>query len=233
LSSKIEFNAFPSGQPQHNKLKCDSDLTHQFFKTHETELDDNARLDEKLCLIKVPENPESSMTTNLDCGTDPLRIAMCREPLELIEKALAYYGHDWAHDFSGSSPYNLSNSTSKFGPTFDCDLTMTKIIAEKSNMEYDQKICLFSSMKKIANNLDCGNDGLHVLMCREPFLLFEKALLYHGFDWEIRNFKSDIPTTSFLDKSKSYPFNHSNGAIENLKINITALLLSLLLQLIL
>jgi hypothetical protein len=41
------------------------------------------RLDEKICLFMAPK---SYMATDLDCGADPFRVAMCREPLKFIEK---------------------------------------------------------------------------------------------------------------------------------------------------
>ena len=45
--------------------------------------DHDDRLDEKLCLFR---SPESFMETDLDCGADPFRVAMCRGPLMFIEK---------------------------------------------------------------------------------------------------------------------------------------------------
>ena len=59
--------------------------------------------------------------------------------------------------------------------TFDCDSNLTRIIVGKSEIEFNQKICLFESKSKIADELDCGQDGLHVLMCRDPFLQLEKV----------------------------------------------------------
>ena len=41
------------------------------------------RLDEKICLFMAPK---PFIATDLDCGADPFRVAMCREPLKFIEK---------------------------------------------------------------------------------------------------------------------------------------------------
>ena len=46
------------------------------------------RLDEKICLFMAPK---FYMATDLDCGADPFRVAMCREPLKFIEKVKPWY----------------------------------------------------------------------------------------------------------------------------------------------
>ena len=148
--------------------------------------------------------PESFMKTDLDCGADSLRVAMCRGPLMFIEKvnlflllsrsvrfkiikfrcqklvcffqALDEHAYDWnLKDFTSSIPHILSLPPVTYDSTFGCDSPLTEIIVRKSDLEFYQKICLFKSMKTIADGLDCGEDSLQVVMCRGPFLLLEQV----------------------------------------------------------
>ena len=94
-------------------------------------------------------------------------------------QALDEHAYDWnLKDFTSSIPHILSLPPVSYDLTFGCDSTLTEIIVRKSYLEYHQKICLFKSMKKIADGLDCGEDVLHVVMCRGPFLLLEQVSIY-------------------------------------------------------
>ena len=90
-------------------------------------------------------------------------------------QALDEHGYEWTENFNSSVPKNLSLLDQDIDSTFDCDSNLTRIIVGKSEIEFNQKICLFESKSKIADELDCGEDGLHVLMCRDPFLHLEKV----------------------------------------------------------
>ena len=144
----------------------------------------------------------------VDCGADTFRVAMCRGPLMFIEKVnlfllpsrsahthtdnlpirisifLLFAGTRWTclwlepKRFYQFYTHILSLPPVTYDSTFGCDSTLTEIIVRKSYLEYHQKICLFKSMKKIADGLDCGEDVLHVVMCRGPFLLLEQVSIY-------------------------------------------------------
>ena len=43
------------------------------------------------------------------------------------------------------------------------------------NKDLAGEICLFNAPKSSSDNLECGEDSLRVVMCRRPFLLFEKV----------------------------------------------------------
>ena len=91
-------------------------------------------------------------------------------------QALDQLGYEWTHNFNSTIPKNFDLPDEPIDSTFSCDSTLTRILTgKKSDFEYDQKICLFESLAKIADGLDCGEDGLHVLMCRDPFVLLEKV----------------------------------------------------------
>ena len=91
-------------------------------------------------------------------------------------QALDKHAYDWnLKDFTSSIPHILSLPPVTYDSTFGCDLPLTEIIVRKSYLEFYQKICLFKSMKTIADGLDCGEDGLHAVMCRGPFLLLEQV----------------------------------------------------------
>ena len=91
-------------------------------------------------------------------------------------QALDEHAYDWKlKHFTSSVPQILSLPSVTYDSTFGCDSTLTGIIVRKSDHEYHQKICLFKSMKKIADGLDCGEDDLHVVMCRGPFLHLEQV----------------------------------------------------------
>ena len=94
-------------------------------------------------------------------------------------QALDEHGYEWTENFNSSVPNNLSLLDLAIDSTFGCDSNLTEIIVRKSEIEYDQKICLFESKSKIADELNCGEDGLHVLMCRDPFLHLEKVSTCH------------------------------------------------------
>ena len=93
-------------------------------------------------------------------------------------QALDEHGYEWTQNFNSSVPKNLSLPDLAIDSTFDCDSNLTRIIVGKSEIEFNQKICLFESKSKIADELECGEDGLHVLMCRDPFLHLEKVSTY-------------------------------------------------------
>ena len=94
-------------------------------------------------------------------------------------QALDEHGYEWTENFNSSVPKNLSLLDQEIDSTFDCDSNLTRIIVGKSEIEFNQKICLFESNSKIADELECGEDGLHVLMCRDPFLHLEKVSTCH------------------------------------------------------
>ena len=94
-------------------------------------------------------------------------------------QALDQHGYEWTHNFNSTIPKNFDLPDEPIDSTFSCDSTLTRILTgKKSDFEYDQKICLFESLAKIADGLDCGEDGLHALMCRDPFVQFEKVSTY-------------------------------------------------------
>ena len=94
-------------------------------------------------------------------------------------QGLDEHAYDWdPTNFTSSVPHNLSLPPVAIDSTFGCDSIFTEIIVRKSDLEYHRKICLFKSMTKIADGLDCGEDGLHALMCRDPFVQFEKVSTY-------------------------------------------------------
>ena len=55
-----------------------------------------------------------------------------------------------------------------------CNSELTGLVTDK-NKDLRSKICLFNAPKSLSDNLECGEDSLRVLMCRRPFLLFEKV----------------------------------------------------------
>ena len=55
-----------------------------------------------------------------------------------------------------------------------CNSELTGLVTDK-NTDLAGKICLFNAPKSSIENLECGEDSLRVLMCRRPFLLFEKV----------------------------------------------------------
>ena len=55
-----------------------------------------------------------------------------------------------------------------------CNSELAGLVTDK-NKDLAGKICLFNSPKESTDNLECGEDSLRVVMCRRPFLLFEKV----------------------------------------------------------
>ena len=110
-------------------------------------------------------------------------------------QALDEHGYEWTENFNSSVPKNLSLLDQEIDSTFDCDSNLTRIIVGKSEIEFNQKICLFESKSKIANELDCGEDGLHVLMCRDPFLHLEKVstVIKFGHCKKAIKFENNVP----------------------------------------
>ena len=74
------------------------------------------RLDEKICLFMAPK---SYMATDMDCGADPFRVAMCRGPMMFIEKVnLFLLLSRLAHTIKQYELKSLNSDTKNFSAFF-------------------------------------------------------------------------------------------------------------------
>ena len=66
----------------------------------------------------------------------------------------------------------------------------------------DQKVCLFNTLESFTKPaLEC-EDGLHVMMCTHPFVLFEKEVMERGYLSDFSDFLSSIPSKLLSSPTK-------------------------------
>jgi len=87
-------------------------------------------------------------------------------------------------------------------PKIECDQNLTKMITDQDMELLDQKVCLFNTLESFTKPaLEC-EDGLHVMMCRHPFVLFEKEVMERGYFSDFSNFESSIPSKLLSSQAK-------------------------------
>ena len=79
----------------------------------------------------------------------------------------------WTLLFTAKATVHQENNV-LLNTAIPCDSELTSLVTDK-NKDLTGKICLFKTPKSLSDNLECGEDSLRVLMCRRPFLLFEKV----------------------------------------------------------
>ena len=71
-----------------------------------------------------------------------------------------------------ATPHQENNAL--LNTAIPCNSELTGLVTDK-NTDLAGKICLFNAPKASTDNFECGEDSMRIVMCRKPFLLFEKV----------------------------------------------------------
>jgi len=101
-----------------------------------------------------------------------------------------------------SSSEALPTGKTDTTPKIECDHNLTKIITDQDIELLDQKVCLFNTLETFTKPaLEC-EDGLHVMMCSHPFVLFEREVMERGYFSDFSDFPGSIPSKLLSSPTK-------------------------------